>query len=217
MTPLHIPTVEKMYTHRAMSMLLLTALLLAVAWRQAEAQTQFVLQPESRLWIDGTSNLHDWTCNVEALEGTLNATSASLLDVQRVEVNVPAESIDCDKGRMNKKMLEALRAEDHPTISYMLESAEGEQGADASTLLLRTRGRLTVAGVERAVEMDVNGEVLESGQVRLTGALTLLMTDFEMDPPRALLGTLKTGDEVEVHFDVVVQAVEGEATSVGDR
>jgi hypothetical protein len=30
------------------------------------------------------------------------------------------------------------------------------------------------------------------------------MTDFGIDPPTALLGTLKTRDEVTVYFDVTV-------------
>jgi hypothetical protein len=28
----------------------------------------------------------------------------------------------------------------------------------------------------------------------------MLMTDFGIDPPKALLGTIKTGDEIEVKF-----------------
>ena len=52
--------------------------------------------------------------------------------------------------------------------------------------------------------MIVEGRRLPDGQFRLTGSLPLLMTDFGIDPPKAMPGTLKTGDRVVVHFDVVV-------------
>jgi hypothetical protein len=37
-----------------------------------------------------------------------------------------------------------------------------------------------------------------------TGALKFLMTDFGIKPPVALLGTLRTKNEVEVKFEVLL-------------
>jgi len=43
---------------------------------------------------------------------------------------------------------------------------------------------------------------MQDGTIRFEGSHTMLQTDFGVDPPTALLGRLKTGDEVTVRFVV---------------
>src|SRR5690554_7280057 len=61
---------------------------------------------------------------------------------------------------------------------------------------------LTLAGVTRQIQMDVNVEETSEG-IRYTGSVPLKMSDFEIRPPTAMFGALRTGDEVTVGFDVV--------------
>ena len=37
----------------------------------------------------------------------------------------------------------------------------------------------------------------------LEGKKALKMTDYNIEPPKALLGTITTGDDIEVHFNTV--------------
>ena len=67
---------------------------------------------------------------------------------------------------------------------------------------LSTNGNLTLAGVTRQIQMDVNVEETSEG-IRYTGSVPLKMSDFEIRPPTAMFGALRTGDEVTVGFDVV--------------
>jgi hypothetical protein len=62
---------------------------------------------------------------------------------------------------------------------------------------------LTMSGAEKTIEMDVEATSLTNGRFRFTGEVPLLMSDFGIKPPKALLGTLKTGDRIVVRFDVV--------------
>ena len=54
--------------------------------------------------------------------------------------------------------------------------------------------------------MNVRGEKLANGQVRLQGEHPLLMTDYGLTPPSAMFGALRTADKVTVKFDLVVAA-----------
>ena len=54
-----------------------TAALLTVIAAAARAQdTRVVVGPESKLWIDGTSNLHGWTCKATTLDAAVDLDAA---------------------------------------------------------------------------------------------------------------------------------------------
>lgn len=185
--------------------LLLAGLFLLAGWTLTTTLVRYSLQPESTLWIEGTSSIHDWTCTVDRVTGSVEMETAAtgLVSVLDVEVTIPVEAIECNKGTMNKKTRKALNANTHPTIHYVFDEATVLPGEDEGSFELKTTGRLTLAGVERPVEMTVAGKRLDDGRFRFTGQTPLLMTDFNVKPPKAMLGTLKTGNRVVVHFDVV--------------
>ncbi len=176
---------------------LLSLALLLVAWINP---TRFTLQPESRLWIEGTSSLHDWTCAVGQFGGAIETAEAAA-QVAAVQVTVAVQQIDCDNGTMNKKLLDALKSKEHPFIKFELTQAEVTR--PGSPFALNATGRLQLAGASKAITMKVEGKDLGLGRVRYTGKAALKMSDFGIDPPTALLGTLKTGDAVTVHYEVI--------------
>jgi hypothetical protein len=50
--------------------------------------------------------------------------------------------------------------------------------------------------------MDATAKYTQNDSVQLEGFLSLDMTDYGVDPPTAILGTLHTGDKVTVRFVV---------------
>ncbi|MFV1980957.1 MAG: YceI family protein [Rhodothermia bacterium] len=181
--------------------LLIPALFLLTGWAAVSAQTQFPIASESRMWIDGTSNVHDWTCDVGVVEGFVE--SDELWNVV-AEITVPISSIECKNGKMDKKLQDALKAEDHPTISFVADSIAVTGDPDAPEIVLAVTGRLTVAGTTRVVKMIVTSTELPGAGYRLTGELPVSMKDFNVKPPRAMLGLIKTGKEVKVRFEIIV-------------
>lgn len=179
---------------------LLTLFLIAAG--AALAPAQYTMQPESRIWIEGTSSVHDWTCEVEQFSGSLTAAEA-IQQVDQVSVSVPVQEIACKNGTMNRKTHGALEAKKHPVITYTLQNAEVVNTTPEGTFDLEVTGTLQMAGAERTVTFVATGEAADDGEVRFTGQVPLVMSDFGISPPTAMLGTLKTGDEVTVHFDVV--------------
>ncbi|GIV61445.1 MAG: hypothetical protein KatS3mg044_0311 [Rhodothermaceae bacterium] len=171
----------------------------------AVAQT-YTFAPESKLWIEGTSTLHDWTCEATALTGTLQVPEGAehlAAGVVASEVVVPVEGIDCHKGKMNDNLRKALRASEHPEVRYVLDRAQVVPGEAEGTVVLEVEGRLTVAGVEQPMPLRVTAEALAGGAFRLTGTTTFSMKQFDVKPPSVMLGTIKTGEDVTVRFEVV--------------
>lgn len=194
------------------------AAILALVASMAGAQdvAKVPVSPESKLWIDGTSNLHDWSCKATQMDATveLDASAAARVAaaapkaLKRVEVKVPVRSLKCNHGGMDGNVYKALKADDAPEISYIMATFEATPAEGADTFVVHAVGTLTIAGKENKITMDVTATRLPDGTVKATGVLPVKMTEYGIKPPTAIFGRLKTGDEVKVSFELNVGAKE---------
>ncbi|PIQ61728.1 MAG: hypothetical protein COV99_08590 [Bacteroidetes bacterium CG12_big_fil_rev_8_21_14_0_65_60_17] len=188
---------------------LLTAILMATTFvlpAHAQAQSDSVtlgFGPETRMWVTGTSTIHDWECKVASVDGSLTAQIGGQLSaISATTVAVKVDDMDCDSGKMNKKLRSALNDDNRtPVISFIMDSAD-MINSTTEMLSATITGQLTLAGVTRAVEFPVAG-TRTGNTMTFTGSVPVRMTEYGVDPPKAMLGTLKTGDDVVVHFEVV--------------
>lgn len=182
--------------------ILLATLVLLAAGSRAEPRVRFTVTDASALWVTGTSSLHDWRCDAGQVTGWLELDGTETVsDISSAEITA-ATSLECKNGTMDRKTRGALKADDHPAIRFAMTSAEMLSSSE-DRFEARVTGELTIAGEARSVATNVAGMRTDEGGVHVTGELPVTMTDFGVDPPRAMLGTLKTGDDVTVHFELV--------------
>jgi polyisoprenoid-binding protein YceI len=131
-------------------------------------------------------------------------TSAVPRFLQRVEIRVPVSNLKCGHGQMDKNLLKALKSDAAPTITYILGTFDVDPAQTIDAVSLKTAGTLRVAGQESSVRMSVAATWQADGSIKAVGTLPILMTDFGVKPPTALLGTLKTDNKVVVKFELVV-------------
>lgn len=180
----------------------------------AQETARVTVTSDSKLTIDGTSNLHSWSCKAERLDAAIDVDRAAVADfaeaapksLKRVEVKVPVKSIKCGHGGMDDNLYKALKADDSPDVSYILASFDAVPGDAKDTFTLKTIGTLTIAGKEKSVAMDIEATRLPDGTIKATGLVPLKMTDYGITPPTAIFGRLKTGDDVKVSFELTVGA-----------
>ena len=179
-----------------------------VAWTTI-ADGKLELAPQSRLWVDGTSSVRDWTCTAGLVEADVVTTSDGAVTqvasgkkaVSTVAVRVPASRLDCKNKQMNGHMLKALKATAHPGITYRVDSytlAKAATGVEATLV-----GALTLGGVEKPVTVVASARE-EAGMLRVKGTRKITMTEFGLKPPTLMMGTLKVGPEVTVGFDFLL-------------
>jgi len=193
---------------------LATAALLTFATVARAQDTRIAVGSDSKLWIDGTSNLHGWSCKATTLDAAIDLDAALAAQIatappkalKRVQVKVPVKSIKCGHGGMDDNLYKALKADATPEISYILATFEAAPGEAKDSFTLHTIGTLTIAGAEKKVEMDVIATRMPDGSVVAKGLVPIKMTDFGIKPPTAIFGRLKTGDEVKVNFELTVGA-----------
>lgn len=176
----------------------------------AGAQTvKLAARGDSKLWIEGNSNVHAWSCNATKFETSVDADAAVRTpatnfagQVKNVELKVPVDALDCGHGAMNKNLRKAVKSDKYPAIEYSLTSYTVKPGAAADTYTLQTVGTLAVAGQKSTVKADVSATRLADGTIRAQGTVPILMSEYGIKPPTAMLGALKTDNKVTVRFDL---------------
>ncbi|MGI9158413.1 MAG: YceI family protein, partial [Saprospiraceae bacterium] len=159
--------------------------------------------------IKGTSNLHDWESSAKEVRGKADLTieEGKLSAINSLNVEVPVKSIKSTKGSiMDSKTYDALKADDHPKITFKLERATPiKQSGDGYSVT--ATGSLAIAGVTKKVDLSVKGKMDAGGNLLFSGSKKIKMTDYGIKPPTALMGTMTVGDEVDVVFSVTLKKV----------
>lgn len=157
--------------------------------------------------IKGSSNLHPWESKVNEVRanGSVMLDKGVLKSIQSLYVEIPVKTIKSAKGSiMDNKTYEALRADNYPNIAYKLDKVTGlSKSGDGYDIY--AAGYLTIAGTTNKVDLFVRGRMGADGSLAFSGSKKLKMTDYKVKPPTALMGTLTTGDEVEIVFQVTLK------------
>ena len=153
--------------------------------------------------VKGTSTMHEWESVIEKLEckTSYKIEGSELVDIKEAEVKILVESIKSTKGRtMDNKTYDAFNSEKFPSIIFTLSS----QTINTSNLTVALKGALEMAGTTKPIDLVASYKVLTNGDLQITGIKKIKMTEFNIDPPKAMLGTIKVGDEVTISFDIVL-------------
>lgn len=197
--------------HKSSYTALLAGLILVpatIAWTTS-AGTLF-LQPESKLWVAGTSNVRDFECtataltvDVAALPGAVDLVTAGEKGVTSVGVRVPAGQLDCQNGKMNSHMMKAIKGAEFPQITFDLTSYE--LAAVPAAVSVTMTGDLTLGGVTKAITITAKAAPAENGALKVTGVQDIRLSDYGLKAPQLMMGTLKVQDLVQVHFDLLLK------------
>jgi hypothetical protein len=194
---------------RTASAALLLALTAAVS-QVALAQTKAPLAIDTaRVSIAGTSNIHEYTATTTKVRVARVALAPAVAGpafwdeivkpgaIEALDVVVAAGTLSSPKEGLDKNMHKALKVDQFPEIAFRLTRLEPAAGG------LTAVGKLRIAGVERDVALLLTTERRDNTLV-VKGRLPLLMTDYGIKPPTALLGMLKTDPKVTVTFETVL-------------
>lgn len=186
------------------SLILTTALIFPLLlWMTPSSQTL----KSFKMSVSGTSTLHNWESGVTALsvKSDINISEGGLEAINSLSVEVDVKSIKSEHGSMmDKKTWESLKATQYPKISYQLTKVESITPGGAGEYDIKALGSLTIAGVKLPIDMNVKGKILNGGNLSFKGAKKIKMSDFKMEAPTALMGTIKTGNEITITFDIVL-------------
>lgn len=182
----------------------------------AQNLTKFESKPGTKLKMDGTSNIHDWTVESGIVAGGMELDSAFVANPTsaqpgkipaKVEATIPVRSLRSTKAKaMDDRMYQAMKQPQFPKIEYRLTELTLKETPKSANgpFNFESKGDLTVAGVTNKVSFPVTMTRTDK-TMKTTGATTVKMTSFGITPPALdlLIGAIRTGDDVKITFDWV--------------
>jgi len=166
------------------------------------AQSYQLNNRASTLFINGTSNIHDWTIEAENTSGLLIAEfdGGSLEDIEQLELNVIAESLVSGKSGMDKNTYKALNTNKFKEINFKLKKVDHIEKLSNNTYNVKATGNLMIAGSKKDIQLQFSLKA-DSNKLLLSGLHEINMTNFGIEAPTAMFGTIKTGDKVTIKFE----------------
>ena len=161
----------------------------------------------SKMKIEGTSTLHDWTIESSIVAGSLEADAkfpeSALTDPKAakpiVSVSVPVKSLKSNNKRMDTSTYEYLKQPEFKNIEYrLLELKPKSAAGDTGPLKFDAVGALTIVGVTRTNTMPVTIEK-KDGKLKIVGSTPVKCTDYGLKPFSYLL--ISCGDDLKISFE----------------
>jgi polyisoprenoid-binding protein YceI len=207
--------------NRVIKSVVILAAMAATVTIAREANVSLAVEPGSKLSLTGSSTVHAYSSTASRLRVVFTHEPArwqaalprgeaieQLIrehGVTAIEVTVDVNGLKSGKDGLDKNMYKALRAEKHPEICFTLGSYEVADGAKPGEMAITAKGKVSVAGAERELKIAATA-VRQGDSVRLRGDVPLKMTQFGIKPPTMMMGTLRTSDDVAIHFDLLIGA-----------
>ncbi|WP_348797799.1 YceI family protein [Flavobacterium adhaerens] len=176
----------------------LTVLVMFTLAFTSNAQKTYTLDSNPSFSVSGTSTMHDWTMKSTSGTGSANltVTNSKLEKITSLTVTLNAETIKSEKKSMDKVAYEALKTDKFKTIKYVLKSA-----TKINETTWSLTGSYTIAGVTKEIKTEVKTTVT-NGIISMQGTNKITFKEFGMKSPTAMLGTIKTGEDLTITFSI---------------
>lgn len=193
-----------------------------------------VAHPESRIFLNGTTNIGAWRCQSTKLgvnfraemEASELAGALARLDARTgapplprfsewahatpptLRLSLPVNGLDCGNAAMEHDLRKVMKAKQFPNISFDLIEIDSIKVEQPGLYKLSIIGALRLAGAEQVVQIEMQVK-REGDRFRFTAELPMKMTRFGLQPPTALFGMIKARDELLIRFDVTLSPAAG--------
>ena len=186
-------------------------LLILPFYIQAQLVMNYQIMANSKLYLTGKSNVNKFSCDcIESFpladfQISQNSNS-NLIYFSNTKIDIPTSKLDCGNKKMNKDLKKTLLSDQYPNINIELcevSIPSDELENDWNEVTANTY--MVLAGNRKAVQMKIKSIKSSPNQYRLKCTQVVRLTDFDIDPPTALLGLVKVKDEISIHFDLIVK------------
>ncbi len=168
---------------------------------------------ESRLAIQGESNVNDFRCEVDSYYSADNlrlySSELSGYLFSENQMVISLMEFDCGRRLITRDFRESLGADRHPEMEISFHSLDKLPEDNANGEKIIARLRITIAGVTRDDEIAFTATDNGNGLIYLNGKQEFLFSDFNLVPPTKMMGLIHVKNELEVTIDLVLEKLPG--------
>jgi len=173
----------------------------------AIAQTDYQSN-NSQVTIKGTSTLHDWemTSSKGQTKASFQIDGNKITAISGLSFTVPAESLKSDRAGLDKNAYKALHTGQYKNIKFDMTSGSVTSLGD-NTFEVKAIGNLSIAETVKQTSISATCTFNPGDKsIQGKGSTTFKMTAYNVKPPTVMLGTIKTGDEITIDYELKLTA-----------
>lgn len=183
--------------------LILTLTLISFRPNEKESANAWVVEKNSTLAIDGSSNINKFTCDIK--EYMKIDTLRSLNDAQRKKfvfinssLSIDIKRFDCHHKFITADFRKMLKAETYPDLRIHFVSLDEFHEAG----IVKGMVDIELAGRRKRMEVIYKCAHFGANQLRLQGDKLMKFSDFQLEPPKKIGGLIRINEEINVHFNL---------------
>ncbi len=157
----------------------------------------------SKIAHDLLIDVTDFKVNVDVPEGGFASGSLGLeIQTNSLKVDCAMKDGERNPGTLKEKDIadieadmakKVLHPDKHPTASFSSKTIQEKEGG------YRVSGDLSLHGTTKPIDFDI-----DTSGGGLKGRFTITQTDYKIKPFKAMMGTLKIKDEMDIGFDLAL-------------
>lgn len=167
----------------------------------------YLIEGNSKLGITGSTNVSTFNCdlafsNINSKVKALYQKEGNKIKFQDAHLKLANECFDCGSRMMNSDFLEMLKTKSYPNITLDLkEVIINPKNSNENIALLN----ISLAGCSKlySIWLDVN----QTNNINAMGCLKLNLSDFNLDPPKKMLGLVTVDDAIEINLDLKIKPI----------
>ncbi len=184
-------------------LLILTLTLISFRTDKKVVANAWVVEKNSTLAIDGSSNINKFTCDIkeylkiDTLKSVNDAHRKKLLFVNS-SLSIDIKRFDCHHKFITADFRKMLKADTHPDLRIHFVSLDEFHEAG----IVKGLVDIELAGRRKRMEVVYKCVHIGGNQLRLEGDKTMRFSDFQLEPPKKIGGLIRINEEINVHFNL---------------
>lgn len=194
-------------------LLLLAATTAFIPAPRKPAKEKWVVLKGCTLKIAGSTNVNRFRCEVKDYTNpdTLQLYSNDQDKDHAIPISgnltLPVFSFDCSNNMMTSDLRKTLKANEFPTLQISFLSLSKYPDLQPAQEQIDGAVCIILAGVAKTFIVNYHISMDEQRIIHLTGNQSIRFSDFNLDPPRRMGGTVKAKDKLEVEFRINFRAL----------
>ncbi len=171
---------------------------------------RLIVQPDSRLTIEGKTNVNKFTCAIPHYVGrdtlVLHEGGKGTRPVfVKGSVSLDASSFDCGIAPMTADFRKTINSKTHPAIVIDFISFEKTPSYAYGEEKFKGIINISLGGTTKLFEMICTIESKPSGLIQLSGGREFTFADFNLEPPKHMMGLVKVQPDLHVKFNLILK------------
>lgn len=163
----------------------------------------WLVKSASSLMVDGKTNVNHFSCEIPAYGRTdtlvCERTTAFGVVFAKSNIAIPVVRFDCGLKMMTKDLQKTLKQDQYPFMYIDFRQFSGMPDVAKQTAL-SGYAVISLAGVSRKYQIQCTSRQLNAREIELRGTKQIKLTDFQLQPPSKLGGTIRVEDQLDVRF-----------------